>query len=393
MATYEVYATSWSDPHIVETLLPARELSFSMPLSDHGECTFSATVEPGKSFWRQSVSPPLSGILIARDGVPCWSGWITADRQVPGTRTFQFTAREWGLFFATTPARVRRYDGWTDQSIIRDLIDYAQAQPGQNVHVDTGPWVGGNTSLVEINAWDDLDSEAVLRRIAEAEGGPEWYFGTAGELMDPKRVLVLGTKLGQTTPVDTLMYVEDTEDWAPPSVPGVAGITLLSNLFPVATIVAPTGRRGGNVLAMGRTRDTARSTTVARAVGAGVEAASLQRSAQASKLLAAGWPRMTRWFEHNSVTDEGMLQRHANADLAASAGIATGYSLVSLDGDPDWTQVPRGSVMRIVLDTDVYAGPRPYTFDSRLLGVKVDVPDDGGTAQVQWDVAERLEVD
>ena len=32
---YEVYATQWDDPHIVEELIPARGLQFSMPLNDH----------------------------------------------------------------------------------------------------------------------------------------------------------------------------------------------------------------------------------------------------------------------------------------------------------------------------------------------------------------------
>jgi len=44
--SWEVYATRWDSNFIVEELIPARGLEFTMPLSDHGECSFSATVEP-----------------------------------------------------------------------------------------------------------------------------------------------------------------------------------------------------------------------------------------------------------------------------------------------------------------------------------------------------------
>jgi hypothetical protein len=185
------------------------------------------------------------------------------------------------------------------------------------------------------------------------------------------------------------MYVEDTEEWAgydpPPS------IELLSDLFPAGTSVPGIGRRGGNVIALARVRDTGRAGTVAVGTGEGVDAAQIRETATAATLLTHGWPRMTRWFSHSTVKDRATLRRHAQADLSSIAGIATGYGLVTLDGAPDWTQVPRGSTMQVILDTDVYAGNRPQEFESRVLSMRVDVPDDGGEAQVQWDIAEVLE--
>lgn len=389
MPEYEVYATRWDDPHIVEELLPARELSFSLPLSEHGECSFSATVEPGRSLWRASVTPPLSGVLVTRDDVPVWSGWVTSERP-GGPRTFQFTAREWGSFFATTPARVFEYSQWADQAIFRDLVDYAQTQAGQDVHVETGSFAGGSVSDMTINAWDNRDTESAYRMVADQEDGPEWYFGTSGTKAAPVRSLVLGSRLGSVDPVDVLHYVEDTEDWF--GADGASSIALLGDLFPAGTIVSGIGRRGGNVVALGRTRDTARSTTVAVAVGDGTDKAQVRSTARATRLIdTVGWPAMTRWFQHSSVMNTSTLARHARADLAASAGIATGYELVTLDGDPDWTQVARGSTMRVTLDTDVFAGPRPHTFDSRVLSMQVNVPDDGGSAQVTWALAETLD--
>ena len=100
---FEVYATRWNDAHVVEELIPARGLEFSLPLSDHGEAAFSATVEPGRSFWRPALSAAMSGILICRDSVPVWSGMMLPERQ-SGPRTFDFQFVEWGAFFEGTPA-------------------------------------------------------------------------------------------------------------------------------------------------------------------------------------------------------------------------------------------------------------------------------------------------
>ena len=102
MAEYEVYATRWDDPHIIEELIPARGLEFSLPLNDHGECSFSATVEPGRSFWRPSISPVVSGVLITRDNVPVWSGMVWSENQT-GPRTFDFQCAEWGSVFEKVP--------------------------------------------------------------------------------------------------------------------------------------------------------------------------------------------------------------------------------------------------------------------------------------------------
>jgi hypothetical protein len=123
---------------------------------------------------------------------------------------------------------------------------------------------------------------------------------------------------------------------------------------------------------------------VAVAVNDAPEGAQLSATAESS-LLGRGWPGMVEVNSYSKVTNTTTLQRHADADLKASEGFATGYSLATLDGDPDWTQVPRGSTVRVSLDTDVYAGPRPLEFDTRVLGITVRVPD-SGRAQVQWDV-------
>jgi len=53
--------------------------------------------------------------------------------------------------------------------------------------------------------------------------------------------------------------------------------------------------------------------------------------------------------------------------------------------------VPRGGSVQVVLDTDVYGREQPVYLTSRVLDVRVTVPDDG-RAQVQWSVADVLEL-
>ena len=387
MPLYEVYPTRYDTASIVDEVLPARGLTFSMPLNDHGECTFEATVEPGRSFWRPALALPFSGVVVTRDGVPVWSGMLT-DERASGPRTFSFTAREWGWFFEEkVPAAPRVWDDVNDHIIVRDLINDAQSVPGQDVQVQLGSTLGAAVSSKVIASWDKTTTGRELRSVADAEGGPEWYFGITGTLDAPVRVLTLGDRLGHTESETVLEYVEDTEP-APLAL-------LLGGPFPGPPMLLPVRRAGGNVIAQARSRSLTEAATVLVATGAGEDAAQLKSTATATNLLGRGWPRMTAFSDYNDTSVKATLDRHAKADLAKRAGIATGYSLVTLDGDPDWTQTPRGSTVRVVLDTDVYGADRPVGgpdgFDARCLSVTVRVPD-SGDAQVEWTVADTLEV-
>src|SRR5665647_3263689 len=332
---YEVYATRWDDAHVVEELIPARGLEFSMPLSDHGECSFSATVEPGRSFWRPALSVAMSGILICRDGVPKWSGRMLDERQT-GPRTFMFTFAEWGST------------------------------------------LGATASDLTINAWDTTTVEEESRRLGESAGGPEWYVAATGTLANPTRTLVLGDRLGSTEPGPVLEYVEATEGWLPPPSPPP---TPLGNVFPVAQPYS-----GGNVISHPARRQIP-GITAAIAVGAGEQGAQLRKYAQADDLLTAGFPRRTKTARYADVSIPATLQRHADADLAAGRGMTTAYTLSTLDGDPDWTGVARGDTVRVILDSDVYATARPLIFTSRVLDIAVGVQD-VGPAVINWLVAE-----
>lgn len=395
MPRYEVYATRFNALGIVDELVPARDLAFSLPLSDHGECTFTATVEPGKSFWRAAMALPFSGVLVARDGVPVWEGMVVDERQA-GPRSFSFTAREWGWFFEEkVPAVPRTWTKANDHLIFRQLISDAQAIAGQNLLIELGSTLGATTSDREVKTWDKTTVGREFRSVGDADGGPEWYFQAGGTLDAPRRQLILGDRLGHTDPQMVLEYVEDTEPYYAPEPPPV--VTLLGDLFPGVAPQVPVRRAGGNVIAQGRSRSLAEAATAVIATGSGEEAAQIRSTATASTLLSRGWPRMTALSDYSDVTIQKTLDRHAVADLKAVSGIATGYSLVTLDGDvtADWSQTPRGSSVQVVLDTDVYGTDRPVGgpngFTARCVNTVVRVPD-SGSAQVEWQVDETLEV-
>lgn len=382
--SYEVYATRWDDAHVVEEVIPARGLEFTLPLSDHGECSFTATVEPGRSFWRPALSAAMSGVLICRDSVPVWSGRMLGETQA-GPRTFAFTFAEWGSAFEAVPAVPLALTNTDDHTLFRRLISDAQAIAGQGYLVQMGSTTGAATSDLTINAWDTTTVEEEFRRLGESANGPEWYVQATGTFQNPTRTLVLGDRLGSTTPSAVLEYVEDTQDYTAPSAPPV--LTMLGNIFPTdARPVFSGGRRGGNVIAHPARQQTP-GMTAAIAVGAGEQVAQLRRYAQATDLLTAGYPRRTRTASYQDVSRAATLQRHADADLAAARGMTTAYTLTTFEDDPDWTGVARGDTVRVILDTDVYAGVRPLVFESRVLDLAVLVPDDG-QPMVNWTVAE-----
>lgn len=390
---YAVYATRWDDTSVVEEVPLSGDLDFSLPLSDDGECHFTGTVEPGRSSWRSALGIPMSGVLVCRDDVPVWSGMVAQDRQV-GARSFSFTAFEWGYFFDRVPPLVESWRAQNDHDIFRDLIEHAQLIPGQNVRVQTTPSLGASVSDRTLNAWEDTTVAREFRSVAEAAGGPEWFIGAAGTRDQHVRQLVLGDRLGHATPQTTLEYVEDTPGWVPP--PGAPTMALLGGLLPGSPVVTSAAyRRGGNVVALARTQDVGTAATVARASGGGEQAAHKWGVKRADNLLKWGWPRLTKTMSYSDVTEQRTLDAHAAADLAAAAGIPTGYSLVTLDGEPDWTQVPRGSSVQVVLDTDVYGDQRPVGgpdgFVTRVLDTVVRVPV-SGPAQVEWKTPTVLEV-
>lgn len=386
---YEVYATRWDDAHVVEELIPARGVEFTMPLSDHGEASFSATVEPGRSFWRPALSADMSGILICKDSVPKWSGRMAGGERQTGPRTFEFTFVEWGSAFEDILAAPLALTNTNDHTLFRRLISDAQAVSGQNYLIQLGSTLGASVSDLTINPWDSTSVEEEFRRLGDAAGGPEWYFATTGTFENPTRTLVLGDRLGSTTPVTVLEYVEDTQDYEAPEPPPM--MTILGHIFPAdhRSYALSQGRRGGNVIAH-PARSQKPGYTATTAIGSGEQDAQLRKYAQATGLLAAGWPRRTRTTRYQDVSIDATLQRHADADLAASQGMTTTYTLSTFEDDPDWTGVARGDTVLVSLDTDVYAGERPLEFPARVLDMAVGVQD-VGPAIVNWTISEVRE--
>jgi hypothetical protein len=381
---YEVYATRWDDAHIVEELIPARGLEFTLPLSDHGECSFSATVEPRRSFWRPALSCAMSGILVCRDGVPVWSGQMLGERQ-SGVRTYDFSFAEWGSFFESCPAVPLALTNTNDHTLFRRLISDAQAIAGQDVGILFGSTTGDAISDLTIAAWDSLTVEEAFRRLSDAKDGPEFYFDTGGTLENPTRTLVLGDRLGSPSAVTVLDYVEDVELYVPPEAPPT--VTLLGQLFPgQQPYVVVGGRRGGNLISQ-PARQQSPGITVAIAVGAGDQLAQLRKTATATALLTAGFPRKTKVTQYSDVSDPITLQKHADSDLAAGSGMTTSFTLSTFGSDPDWTSIARGDTVRVELSTDVYATEDPLIFESRVLDIGVKVPDQG-EVEVNYHVAD-----
>jgi hypothetical protein len=135
--------------------------------------------------------------------------------------------------------------------------------------------------------------------------------------------------------------------------------------------------------------------TVVNGIGAGTEAARKETLSEATRLLNFGWPRLTMVTPHTDEDTYDTLQAFSDADLAKFGGIQTSYKLMALDGDPDWTRTPRGSVVQVILDTDLYGADRPVGgpdgFNARLRNTIVRVADNGPT-QVEWQVDDVQEV-
>jgi len=384
---YEVFATRWDSAAVIEEVIPARSLDFTWPLSEHGDAAFSATVEPGRSWWRAALSCAMSGILICKNGVPQWQGRMLGETQ-SGPRTFDFRFAEWLSAFEDVPAVPLTVTNMNDHALQRRLISDAQAIAGQDYGITLGSTLGASVSDLTIAAWDSLTVEEAFQRLAQAKNGPEWYLASTGTFENPTRTLVQGDRLGSTSAVAVLEFVEDTELYVPPE--GPPTVTLMGSLFPGDQRPIVNGqRRGGNVIAF-PARQQAPGITVATAVGAGDQLAQLRRTATAAALLTAGFPRRTKVSQYTDVTIPATLQRHADGDLAAASGMTTSYAVTTFEDDPEYTGIARGDTVRCEFDTDVWAGDRPLIFNTRVQKISVHVPDDG-RVQTQYTIADVQE--
>ncbi len=390
MTVYRVLTCRWNDPTIAGEV-PARGLSFNLPLSDSGQVSCTASVGVDRR-WRDTLAVPLSGLLVTRDDQPVHSSWLTGDTQQPGSREFSLAGDEWLAFYGKVPAVPWTYTDTNDHVIFRDVLSRAAAVSGQSVRiVMDSTTTGAATSDLTLNAWDHPYVLDTLTDTANADGGPEWAVVADGSWQQHTRRLLLADTLGLPKGPDApvIEYVEPLTGAAASAVPQVG---LLGQLFPTGTVVQGiSDRRGGNAIAVGRTIDAGKSATVSLAVGAGDEKAQLTAGFPASALLANGWPRLTQINSYTDVSVQATLNRHATADLAASAGRVTTYQVVTLDGAPDWTGIPRGSWVRLVLDTDLYGKGGVDTW-CRVQDIAVNVDDDGGPAQVTWTLSSVLEV-
>lgn len=105
--------------------------------------TISTTTAPSK-VTRANLDPGRSAIHVERDGVIVWSGILWTARADVASAVVEVGGEGWWSYFRRRLVRVTRTYSAADQLFIaRDLINYAQAQPGGNVGVLVGTETSG----------------------------------------------------------------------------------------------------------------------------------------------------------------------------------------------------------------------------------------------------------
>lgn len=311
-----------------------------------------------------ATEPRLRALYVIRDGVTVsWAGIIWRRRRSsssPGV--VQLTAIDFWSYFGRRRLTVDKSYTATDQlAVARDLIDWAQAQPGGDVGVQVGAETSGVTITREPLAYGH-EYRTIAELIEELAGSSTGFdLAIVGQLVDDVPVPALQLfypRRGRRANEANLVFFHSTET-------------------------------AGNLRDYDLDEDGLDSVTTLYAVGAGEGSSMLRTVAWRTDLIDAGYPLTEDVGSYKAITDGTALQALNIGELSRMSDTAATWTL---DVDPDDDSVPFGSwtvgddVRISISDDDMFPvganGEPGIETTVRIIGQTVTVPDDGGSDRV-----------
>ncbi len=328
--------------------LPLRGVSFGSVLNGVGD--FTGTLDLASASARDipmadlraATEPQRTLLLVDRDSVLLWAGIIWARAGKGSDRARQLSALEvWSYFRRRINVAALDFTGVDQGTIIKTVVDLAQAAPGGNIGVNV-PAPDPSVARDRHYAATDLKGVAdLVEQMTQVEQGPDFAVDVA--------------------------YVNDTP-------------TLTFRLgWPRRGRAAPdTGwvfELGGNMVDYDEVEDGTGGGNAVYAVGAGEGPAMLVSSVTETAVLDAGYPLLDQVTQYNDVTDQSTLDAHARGDLLTGALPARSLKIrVRADTDPVLGSWAVGDDCIVVIEDDWY--PDGYTAPHRILASKI-TPGDG----------------
>ncbi|MFD0562915.1 hypothetical protein ACFQ2M_13415 [Kitasatospora saccharophila] len=351
-------------------------MEYSTELNGIGTCTatlpLNSTTAPLLPM--DATIPTRTVLYIDRDGVIVWAGIVWTRRPLErGGQIYgaQLQAAElpsyWqhrhvnvllstdptvltanGANTAYVPAGQRMY---ADQAwIVWSLLQYAAADisGAGSIGVDTN-LLTAPTGITRTRTYDPAERPVIydlIAQLAEVDNGFDWGIETGwnGDGSRYRRWQVYYPRRGRPA--------------------SLTGFTFQHG--PGGNILAPDWPEDGTLLA-----------TRAIALGSGQGIGVVVGQAEATDMLAAGWPLLETVAKYSGVSEYNTIQSHAAADLAAHSNATTAPTFsVLADADPVLGSYTVGDSARFIVDPNPYY-PNGLDDELRIVTIKVTVTSGG----------------
>ncbi|OKJ06829.1 hypothetical protein AMK19_23565 [Kitasatospora sp. CB01950] len=356
--------------------LPLQDVEYSTELNGIGVCTATLPLNRATAPLRpmEATTPTRTVLYIDRDGVIVWAGIVWTRRplerggQVYGaalqaselpsywqyrhvnkllsTDTAVLTANSANTAYVPAGQRMYGDQAW----IVWSLLQYAGADitGAGSIGVDTNPLVAP-TGITRTRTYDPSERPVILdliRQLAAVDNGFDWGIevGWNANGSRYRRWQVYYPRRGRSA--------------------AATGFTWQHG--PGGNIIVPDWPEDGTLLA-----------TRAIALGQGQGLDVVVGQAEATDLLAAGWPLLETVSKYSGVSEWNTIQSHASADLAAhSTATTTPTFTVLADADPVLGSYTVGDSARFIVDPNPYY-PDGVNQELRIATVKVTVSGGG----------------
>ncbi len=308
------------------------------------------------------TTPARTMGVALRDGRPLFGGILWTRRPDGDQQTVELGFSDWWSYMDSrfvlptfTPngttsqvsGLLTTYSGVEQNEIARQLLAQAQAHTGGNLGIVADSGDSGILRDRNYAGHELVDVGTALKQLAEVIDGPDIQFGVAPELDAQGRVIKvmrIGTpRLGQQ------------------------GSPHVYEL-------------GANVSSYSWGSDGTRMATRTFATGEGVETGQLIAVAEDSAKYSNGWPLLEQEISFNTVSIDGTLQEHADAELARSS-LPIVTPTLTVDGSgldkyghkvyPSTGEVQCGDEVRVVA-RDWYFASSGIDVTMRVVAIDID---------------------
>jgi hypothetical protein len=270
-----------------------------------------------------AVTPNRTALYVARDDVLVWGGilWEHPDYD-SDTRTLQIGGAEHWSYFRRRRLRADKdyFPAWDQFDLVRDLVAWAQAQPGGNIGVDTSSInLSGVTRDPEYRAFERRVIGQIVEEFAATEDGFDFAIDVAGTPGEPVLTLSLAAERGRRPEATGLVFEP--------------GKNLGSYRWPIS------GTSSANSI---------------DAIGNGEGDDMLIATSTRTELIDAGFPLLDDVVAYKTIDDEVQLAARAASASTARAWPVTTATLVNVmpSGDPPLGSWIMGDWARFRVDDD-----------------------------------------